>query len=263
MMRANSFYSFITLCLALILLSACAPSDNSESESAVKKDPVAASDLIKQADELYRQREDLDKLRAGIALLERARNGEPQNFEANWKLAKFDYYLGDASSDGKESDRVFKEGIEAGRAASRIAPDKPDGYFWTGANLGGRAEKNPLTEGLTSVGEIRELMNKTIEIQPDYQGASAYDVLAQIELGTHLTGGSADKALEYLEKALTLEQNNSNIRLHLAETYLALKRSADAKKQLEHIVKMTPDPEYLPEHKDAVIEAKKMLETKF
>lgn len=265
-MQATRFYSFITLSLALILLFGCRASNNSENETpaAPSPDAAAVSDLIKQADALYGQRDDLEKVRAGINLLKRARDGDPNNFEANWKLARLDFYLGDSSTDDKEGNKAFKGGIDAGRAASRIAPDKPDGYFWTGANLGGRADKNPLTEGLTSIGEIRRMMNKTIEIQPGYQSASAFDVLAQIELDTRATGGgSAEKAQEYLEKAVTLAPDNANVRLHLAQTYLAIKRPSDAKKQLEYAVKIKPDPENLPENKDAVDDAKKMLETKF
>ncbi|MGI8787413.1 MAG: tetratricopeptide repeat protein [Pyrinomonadaceae bacterium] len=253
---------FSCIFFVMIALAACA-SQTETSDSETPSETVPIPDLIRQADDLYRQREDLSKIRQGVALLRRARNADAQNYEANWKLAKFDYYLGDSTNDEKESDKAFKEGIDAGKIAERLAPDKPDGYFWTGANLGGRAEKNPLTKGITSIDDIREAMNKTIEIQPDYQGASAYDVLAQVELSTHLTGGKAEKAVEYLEKALELEKENSYIRLHLAEAYLAVDRKADAKKQLDYILNMKPDPDYLPEYKDSVEEAKQMLKTRF
>ena len=106
-------------------------------------------------------------------------------------------------------------------------------------------------------------MNKVVELQPNYQGASAYDGLAQVELGTRLKGGSPEKAVEYLEKGITLEGDNTNLHVHLAEAFLALDKQADAKKQLDTAIHMTPNPDYLPEHKDAVAAARKILDTKF
>lgn len=246
----------------MLFLSACSSRENYD-DSETKKETVSAAELIKQADALYEKRDNPDNLRQGIGLLQRARNAEPKNYEANWKLSQFDYYLAAHTTDDKEIEKAFKQGISAGETASSIAPEKPDGYFWTGANLGGKARKNPLTDGATSVGAIKEQMNKVIEIQPDYQGASAYDALAQVELGTRILGGSADKAVEYLEKAMALEDNNSNIRVHLAEAYLATNRKADAKKQLEYVLKMKPDPQFLPEFQESTEQAKRLLDTKF
>jgi len=106
-------------------------------------------------------------------------------------------------------------------------------------------------------------MRKVIEIQPDYHGASAYDALAQIELKGVFAGGKAEKALEYLEKARSLDKENIYIYLHLAEAYLALDRDADAKKQIDFLLKMKPDAEFQPEYDDAARQARKLLETRF
>lgn len=257
-----SHKTILCIIFVMLFLSACASRDDYE-ETETKKETVPAAELIKQADNLYEKRDNLDNLRQGVGLLQRARNAEPKNYEANWKLARFNYYLGSHTEDDKESEKAFKQGVSAGQTASSISPEKPDGYFWTGANIGGRARKHPLTDGATSVNEIKEQMNKVIEIQPDYQGASAYDALAQVELSTGIFGGSADKAVEYLEKALALEDNNSNIRVHLAEAYLAKNRKEDAKKQLEYVLAMKPDPAFLPEFQESVAQARKLLETRF
>lgn len=144
-----------------------------------------------------------------------------------------------------------------------MEPEKPDGHFWYGANLGELARKSPITVGLGSIGEIRDAMNKVIELQPDYQGASAYDALAQLELATRIRGGSAEKAVEYLEKALMIEKENTNVRLHLAEAYLAVNKDAEAKEQIDYLLQMKPNPEYMPEYNEAVEKAKRMLATRF
>ena len=252
------------LCIFIVMLfalSSCV-SESDATEFETSKEKVAAAELIRQSDELYRQRENPEKLREAIALLRRARGSEPQNFEAWWKLSQASYFLGKNSSDSAESEKAFKEGLGAAKRATQLAPDKPDGYFWTGANLGGEAQKSTLS-GLTNVSEIRESMQKAIEIQPDYQGASAYDALAQIELGTRFTGGSAEKALEYLEKGIALNKENPYFYLHLAEAYLALDRDAEARKQIDALLRMKPPAGFEPEYNDAARQAQKLLKTKF
>ncbi|HEX6127337.1 MAG TPA: TRAP transporter TatT component family protein, partial [Pyrinomonadaceae bacterium] len=176
---------------------------------------------------------------------------------------KHNYFLGKFSPDDDESDAALKAGRDAGRIASRVEPSKPDGHFWYAANLGELAKRSPITVGLGSVGEIRDAMNKVIAIQPDYQGASAYDALAQVELATRIRGGDAHKAVELLERGLELAPRNTNIRLHLAEAYLAVKRDNEARKQLDHLLAMKPDPEYMPEYLECVDKAKKLLQTNF
>lgn len=260
-MRKHKFYSLITIVSVSILLACCASKAETES-AATPKNSVPAAEVIAQAEALFRQREDISKLREAVRRLAAARTPDNRNFEIEWQYARFNYFLGRQSDNEKESDEAFENGVQAGKIAARIAPDKPDGHFWYAANLGEQAKKSPVTVGIKSVDDIREAMNKVIEIQPAYQNASAYDALAQIELTTGLFGGKAEKAVEYLEKALTLEKNNAYIYLHLAQAYLALNREAEAKKHLEYLLKMKPSPEYKFEHQEAAEKAKKLLETR-
>ncbi len=255
-------YSIITIGLAGFLLASCASKAGTE-DSAKPVNTALVAENIAKADALFRQREDIEKLRGAVKSLAQVRNPDTRNFETEWKFAKYNYFLGKQTTDEAESEKAFEEGANAGRIASRVEAQKPDGYFWFGANLGEQAKKSPITVGIQSVGDIREAMNKVIELQPDYQGASAYDALGQLELATRLTGGKAEKAVEYLEKGVEIENNNTYLRLHLAEAYLTLDRKADAKKQLEYLLQMKPSPDYAVEYKETTETAKKLLETKF
>ena len=251
----------LLLAISLFLLNSC--SSHIEAEAEKQKETVPIADLVKQSDALFAQRTDVAKLREAVQTIARGRNNDQRNFEVEWKFAMYNYFLSKQLSDGKEVDKILKDGYTAGLIASRLEPNKPDGYFWAGANLGEQARRSPITVGLKSTSEIRELMNKVIEIQPNYQGASAFDAIAQLELATRLTGGKPEKAVEYLEKALTHEKENSYIYLHLAEAYLAVQKPAEAKKQLDYIFKMKPNPEYETERQEVLEKAKKMLDTKF
>ena len=106
-------------------------------------------------------------------------------------------------------------------------------------------------------------MGKVIEIQPEYQGATAYVALATIESKTTFFGGEPDKAVAYLNEALKLNPENFLARLTLAEAYLALDRDAAAKRELETLLKMKLPAEIQPEYKEVAGKARKLLEAKF
>lgn len=260
-MREKIFYVFITLILTVFC--SCGGSETRDAETPRAAEAVPAADSIRQADELFKRRESGDNLREAITLLKRVRLAEERNYEAAWKLAQFNYILGKKAIDAKEAERAFADCISAAVVAARIAPAAPDGYFWEAACHGGEAERSPLTKGLTAVEKVRRLMGKVIEIQPAYQGATAYVALATIELKTTFIGGEPEKAAAYLNEALKLNPENFLARLTLAEAYLALDRDAEAKKELENLLKMKPSAELEPEYKEVAGRGKKLLESKF
>lgn len=262
-MSRTNFYRFQLMFAALLLATSCAARVETESLKHTV-DPAAIATALARSDELFRQREDVAKLRESIALLAAVRNPDQRDFEVEWKFAKYNYCLGIQTSDDQESEKAFEAGKIAGRIASRVEPNKPDGHFWYAANLGEQARRSPVTIGIKAIDDIRDSMNRVISIDPGYQAASAYDALAQVELAsTGILGGKPEKAVEHLEKALELSSINSNVHLHLAEAYTAVGRKSDARRQLEHLIRMKPDPQWTVEHAKALQKAKKMLESRF
>jgi hypothetical protein len=261
-MSAARVYVFLTIVITLWLQTACESAD-ATADAAFKADPAAVSAAVDKAETLFKQREDVSKLKEAVSLLGKARMDNPRSFDLEWRFAKFNYFLGKQTKDDKEAAKIFGAGRDAGKIASNLEPNKPDGYFWYGANLGEIARVDSLA-GLTTIKDIQAAMRKVLEIQPDYQLSSAYDGLAQVELETTgLLGGSAQKAADLLEKALQTEKTNAYLHLHLAEAYLDLKRPADARKQLDAISQMKPTPGYEIEYRECVDESKKMLSTRF
>ncbi|MDM7923451.1 MAG: tetratricopeptide repeat protein [Pyrinomonadaceae bacterium] len=227
----------------------------------VAKDSIPGT--LQEADSLFSQRRDVEKLRAAFEAVKKLRDPADRNYEVEWKFAKFSYFLGKQTSDESEAQAIFERGKEAGKIASRIEPDKPDGHFWFAANLGELAKMSPVTVGIKSVDEIKDAMNTVVRIDPAYQAASAFDALAQVEMGTRLYGGSEAKAVELLENGLSINSSNGNLRVTLAEAYLAVKRDSDARKQIDELLKMQPVPGYEIEHEAAVAKAKQLLSTSF
>jgi tetratricopeptide (TPR) repeat protein len=241
----------------LLLLTAGCRSQQAVTEAPVER--VSIPDLIAQADKLYAQREDLARVREGLAVLRRARTAESSNYDVLWRIARYDYYLGAHTRDKEERNRAFDEGIEAGKLAVQLQDGKPEGHFWLGANHGGVAQASVLG-GLAAIDDIREQMNAVLRTDESYQSGSAYMVLGQVELEAGRMMGDPEMAVEYLEKGLKFGPNNALLRLRLAQAYVRVNRRDDARKQLDAILKLTPDPNYLPEHKEATDEARKMLD---
>lgn len=220
-------------------------------------DPAAYStniaENVAKAERLFSERSEIENLREAVKTLAAARNPDQRNYEVEWKFAKYSYFLGKAEQTESDAIEAFEKGRDAGRIASRVEPKKPDGHFWFGANLGELARISPVTVGIKSVDDIREAMNAVIAIDPSYQNGSAYDALGQLEMATRtLKNGTTQKAIEFYEKGIELSPDNANLRLHLAEAFIAAKKTVDARKQLNYLYGLKPNPLYETEHKLAV-----------
>jgi len=261
-MNSRKVYISLTIVITLCLLTGCDPGEASADAALQAPDPGTISAAVADGEALFKQREDVGKLREAIATLNRVRSGHKRVFELEWRFASYNYFLGKQSADKKEAKTAFSDGRDAGETAAKLDPTRPEGHFWYGANLGELARMDMLS-GVKFIGDIRTSMTRVLEIDPGYQKCSAYDALAQVELETRLTGGSAEKAAELLEKAVAIERQNASLNLHLASAYFALKRENDARRQLETIVQMKPDPDYVIEYRESLSEAKRLLATRF
>lgn len=247
----------ISICLLLLAASCNESAPPKESPAATT---TSAAEDIASADQLYGQREDLMQLRRAIVSLRQALTKDPGNYDAAWKLAKFNYYLAMHTDNSKERDDTFQAGIEAGKTAVQLQNEKPDGHFWLGANYGGAAEHSTI-QGLATVNDIRSEMETVLRLNEGYQDGSAYMVLGLVYLNApSVVGGDPKKAVEEMEKGLRFGEPNAFLHLHLAEAYKKVGRNDDARKELKKILSMTPDPNYLPELKEASAAAQKLLD---
>jgi tetratricopeptide (TPR) repeat protein len=223
-------------------------------------DAKVAVDKVAEAETLYEGREDMNKARLAVTALRQAHAADYGNYEAAWKLSRASFYVADRTDVDSEREDMFREGTQAGKAAVQLQPGKPDGHFWLGANYGGSAEHSTLSN-LSSFQDIKGEMEAVLKIDETYQGYSTYLGLGRLYLqAPRVLGGDVAKAIDYLEKGVKLNPNNTLMRYYLAEAYEVANRDGDAKKQIETLMAVTPDPKYAAEHKAAVEKAKKLLE---
>ena len=248
-----------TLISMVLAMVACNQGASDPAMSTGGADARMAIDKIAEAEPLYEAREDMTRARVAVTALRQGHSADYGNYEAAWKLARAAFYVGDRTDNDSERDDMFREGIQAGKAAVQLQPDKPEGHFWLGANYGGEAAHSTLSN-LSSFQDIKREMEAVLKIDESYQGYSAYVGLGRLYLqAPKVLGGDVNKAIEYLEKGIKLNPNNTVMRLYLANAYEAANRNADAKKQIETLTAITPDPKYVAEHKDAVEKSKKLL----
>ncbi len=227
---------------------------------AVAVNPTAArAQAADSPDELYAHREDLTnaKRAAEIWRAELAKN--PQDFEAAWKLSRVDYWLGGHTPE-EEGRKYFEDGIEAGRKAAAIAPDKPDGHFWIAANMGTLAESFGIRAGLKYRKPIKEELETVLRIDPAFRQGSADRALGRwYDKVPGLFGGSSRLAEEHLKKALAYNPNSTATHYFLAELYEDNGRKADARAECQKVLDAPLDPEYAPEDRDWKTKARQLL----
>ena len=136
--KPKEIKDLVVLCSLILVVaggSACRTNAPTVSPGGLPDGAKSAAESIAEASALYAQRKDLSKVRSGIAVLRQVRIHDDGNYEAAWKLAKFDYYLGLHATDNREREAAFQEGVEAGRIAVHLQGDKADGHFTTEGEL--------------------------------------------------------------------------------------------------------------------------------
>jgi tetratricopeptide (TPR) repeat protein len=244
----------IVSCIAVfyILLSAA----SAVAVAQVPPQPPSAED----PDVLYRGRTDLAKARHAAAIWDARVNANRQDFESAWKLARTMYWLGNREADEKKRRSALESGIAAGRLASTLQPARPEGHFWTAANMGTLAESFGLRQGLMYRGAIKESLERVLAIDPAFQDGSADRALGRWYFKVpRLFGGDNKKSEQHLRKSLTYFPGSTVSRFFLAETLLDMDRDAEAIAELERVLASEPHPDWVPEDEDYKRKAAELL----
>lgn len=211
---------------------------------------AASSSQTLDADALYARRDDLASARKAESLWQQRLTAQPQDFESAWKLARARYWLGGHASES-ERKKILEDGIAAAKTASTLRPDRPEGYFWTAANMGALAESFGLRQGLKYRGAIKDALMTTLKIDPAFQGGSADRALGRWYLKVPgLFGGSKQKSEEHLRRSLTYAPLSTASHFFLAETLFELGRTAEARAELQKVLDAPFEPAWAPEDRE-------------
>jgi tetratricopeptide (TPR) repeat protein len=217
--------------------------------------------LAQSADTLYADRANLASARRAADLWSAALADNPRDFDGAWKLARADYWLGGHAPQSEE--RLFYErGIEAGRRAIAIEPNKPHGHFWLAANMGALAESAGLGAGLKYRKPIKTELEAVLRLDPAFLDGSADRALGRWYYKVpRLFGGGHKQAEEHLKAALKYKDASTVTHYFLAELYAGDDRVADARAELQKVLDAPLDPEWAPEDQEWKTKARQLLAT--
>jgi tetratricopeptide (TPR) repeat protein len=223
---------------------------------------LAVGLVAAQADDpdgLYRNRDDLASAQRAEHIWADRLKANPSDFDSAWKLARARYWLGGHVAE-KDRKAMLESGIEAGRAAARDAPNKPDGHFWIAANMGALAQSFGIHQGMKYRGEIKSELETVLRLDPAFQEGSADRALGRwYNKVPGLFGGSNKQSEAHLRKALTYNPQSTATLYFLAETLNDEGKKDEAKQTLQKVLDAPLDPEWTPEDKDFKDQAKKLL----
>ena len=92
-MKTSKLYILITIVITWWALSACSSKSNADIPRK-NVPPEAIQKALVDSDSLFKQREDLDKLRTAIKALAEVRDADSRNYLVEWNYAKYNYFLG-------------------------------------------------------------------------------------------------------------------------------------------------------------------------
>jgi hypothetical protein len=211
------------------------------------------------ADALYADRANLASARRAADMWAAALAANPHDFDAAWKLARADYWLGGHAPE-RERRAILENGIEAGRKAVAAQPNRAAGHFWIAANMGTLAESFGLRQGLKYRKPVKDELETVLRLDPAFQQGSADRALGRWYFKVPgLFGGSHKQAENHLRASLTYNPNSTASHFFLAELLLDDGRKDEARAELQKVLDAPPDPAWLPEDREFKEKASQLL----
>jgi len=137
---------------------------------------------------------------------------------------------GDESESGWE--QAYDHGVALANQAIATDPGLADAYYALFVNLGRKSERSGIGAQAMSVSRLKELLRKTLELDPEH----AYAWAAQGEMLIRLPwwmGGSEAEGERALRRAAELAPQWAKPHLRLAELHFAHGRKAQARAEAE------------------------------
>jgi hypothetical protein len=210
-------------------------------------------------DQLFAERENLSRAETAAAIW---RNRPATDFEAAWKLARADYWIGGHTPQDFARRAALQDGVAAGARAVGLDAKRPEGYFWRAANMGALAESFGIMQGLKYRSKIKSDLETVLGMNPAWQQGSADRALGRWYAKVPgLFGGSDAEAEKHYRASLKYNANSTASLFFLAELLLDHKRRPEARTLLQQIVDAPLDPEWAPEDREFKSKARALIAT--
>ena len=160
--------------------------------------------------------------------------GSADEPEALWKAGRALHWLGDHTDNRRKKHAFFEMGIDCAKRAAAALPDRPEPHFWLAALYGSYGESRGVMKSLALLGPIRRELNEINRIDERFQGGAGHRVLGIVDYKVPgIAGGSRKRALERLNKALTVDPTNAFNHYYMAEGLVEAGRREEARRYLD------------------------------
>ena len=186
--------------------------------------------------------------------------------ECGWAyglLSEIYYWTGEyAEPDDKMF--YFGEGVKWGEQGIEADEDSLEACFWLAANYGSYGNEKGIMKSLSLIKPIKELAEKSIEIDEGYFYGGPWRVLGRLynkAPGFPISIGDNTKASEALEKAVELGPKFYLNHIFLAELFISDRKYDEAREELEWILDAPLNKNHEREDEGYKQDAEQLLES--
>ena len=210
---------------------------------------LLAADYVAEGDKLFDQG-GLANFKQAMELYKKALTENPNNYEASWKCARAHREYGDTAKTEKVDGwkdicaKYGKEGMNYAQKATELEPEKPDGYYYYGLNVGiysdGVSIFTALSEGLKD--KTQSSFEKTYDLDKMYKEGGPMVALGRFWQVLPWPMRDRKKSLKYYREyqATKYFADSIEARVYLGELLIQIggkENKAEAKGYLEKAAK--------------------------
>jgi tetratricopeptide (TPR) repeat protein len=220
---------------------------------------AASASLQGDPDELYRQRENLELAMQAAEIWQARLAANPGDYELACKTARAHFYVGETLPKRERAPHL-KRGMVAARTAISLDPERADGYFWLGVNMGALANvSNPFT-ALRQLSAIREALQTSLARDPAFAKGGGFCALGKYYNAVPgLFGGDKKRSEALLRRCIAYDRASIVGHYYLGQTLAARGKTDEARAELGVAIDTPFDPEYVPEGKVWKRRARRLL----
>ena len=224
------------------------------------EDIAVMKELLGEADGIFDKRETAGKAKEAIKMYEDILAFDPNYADTYWKIARAYYWIGNQKSGDSDRLKAYKNGIHFAKLGIEKDADSVGCHFWLAVSYGKYGEVKGIMQSLQLIDPMKAELKTVIKLDDSYWDGGAYRVLGRLYFKLPgVKGGSNEKAIEHLNKAIKKGPKNLMNHRFLAEVYIDEGRKDEAKEILNKILEMPLRAGDEPESKMEKKKAKELL----
>lgn len=205
--------------------------------------PEDPARLLALADKVLETGASIDALVEAVAALEEISSGRakgvnmPAPFEVDVRMARACYLIAEFEPNVSRRTPWLRKGQLAAEQAMRARPERVEGTYFLAVILGRLAEEMGLS-ALAMVHRVEELGNKAMELDPTFDNAGPYRLLAMLYAKAPawpVSIGDIDRALELALESVEVLDYPLN-RYVLAEVFIEAGDNGQARQELRRVL---------------------------